>query len=118
MGYKLLVVVTIIVFAFACSKETNPVYTGDNDAPVIQAITFIPDTILAGESCLVKCTAFDANNDPLSYEWETVGNIAGKGESVYYTPNSCCSEPRIRLTVKDQKGGIFDTLFTVPFLYD
>ena len=113
MGYKKFFAVLIIYCVIGCSNNENP---------VIEAITFIPEIILAGESCIVTCTAVDQDNDKLSYEWETIGNIArdssGDGSSVFYTPNSCCGAPEIIVTVKDGRGGRADSQFTVPFQYD
>jgi hypothetical protein len=119
MRLKILVSVMIVGCASGCFE--NPVVDADNAKPVIQAITFIPDTIIAGESCIVKCTAADANNDALSYSWSTIGNVAkvdDVGKSVYYTPNSCCSEPEITLVVRDGRGGVVESTFVVPFKYD
>jgi hypothetical protein len=114
MGYKEFVAVLIICCAIGCS----PVSTGENIAPEIKAITFTPEMILAGESCLIKCTAVDSNNDNLTYEWESVGYIYGSGSCVYYTPSSCCGVPRIKVTVKDGRGKSIDSSFSVPFEYD
>jgi hypothetical protein len=99
--------------------DTNHVDTvTNNSAPVIQAITFVPEKVLAGQSCIIKCTAVDSDNDKLTYEWESVGNIAGSGSSVIYTPNSCCGNPMINIIVKDGRGKSIDSIFAVPFSYD
>ena len=118
MGYKEFVAVLIICCAIGCNNNENPVSNGNNSAPVIQALTFKPDTIVAGESCVVICTAVDSNNDNLTYEWETIGYIYGSGSSVYYTPSACCGAPQIIVTVKDGRGGSTDSQFTVPFRYE
>ena len=120
MRFEIFAAALIICYATACNNK-NPVSDVNNLPPVIQAIIFRPDTIIAGQSCIVKCIAVDPNNDKLSYFWNTIGNIAmegGDGSSVYYTPNSCCSEPKIQLTVKDGRNGEADTLFDVPFKYE
>lgn len=118
MGLKEFGAVLIICCAAACNNE-NPV--SDVPPPKIQAITFIPEKIVAGQSCIVKCTAVDSSDEVLSYEWTTIGNIAkkeGDDATVYYTPNSCCSEPKINLTVTNSRGGRIDTTFDVPFVYE
>jgi hypothetical protein len=124
MRFGILTAALITGGALSCNNgnpvsDNNPHHVSgvDNTPPVIQAITFIPDTIIAGQSCLVKCTAIDSENDNLTYEWQTIGNIAGSGASIFFTPNSCCSEPKIQLTITDGWGGEFDTLFDVPFKY-
>jgi hypothetical protein len=113
MVYKKIVAFLIFFCAIGCNKE-NPVVVGNNSDPIIKAIVFIPDTLVLGESCLVKVIAADPDSDKLTYEWETVGNITGSGKSVAFTPNSCCGEPDIKVTVKDNKGGIKDTIVIVP----
>ncbi len=120
MRFETFCAILIIGFATACNDE-NPVSDVNNSSPVIQAITFNPDTVIAGHSCMVECTAVDPDNDNLSYEWNTIGNISGReegGARVYFTPNSCCGLPEIILTVKDGRGGSVDSQFTVPFKYD
>jgi hypothetical protein len=124
MRFEIFTAMLIMCCAVACNNgnpvsgvPNHPVSGTDNSPPVIQAITFVPDSIIAGQSCIVKCTAVDSNNDKLSYEWQTAGNIAGNGASIFFTPNACCSQPMISLTVKDGRGGEIDTLFKVPFKY-
>jgi hypothetical protein len=123
MRYKAFFGVLTICCVMVCKYEnpvsdSNKTAPADNSAPVIESVTFIPDTILAGESCLVKCTAFDPDDDDLSYEWETIGNIAGSGSSVFYTPNACCSSPAITVTVTDVWGKSTFSKITVPFKYE
>jgi hypothetical protein len=117
MRFKILAAVLIIGGTTACNNG-NSVSDGDNSPPVIQAITFNPPIVIAGRSCLVTCIAVDPDNDNLSYEWNTIGNTFGEGASRYFTPNACCSQPKIQLTVRDGRGGESDTLFDVPFQYE
>lgn len=114
MGPKEIVAALILCCTIVC----DPVSDGNNSNPVIESITFIPDTIVAGESCLVQCRASDPDNDHLSFEWETIGNIAGSGSNIFYTPNDCCGSPEITVTVKDGRGGRADSQFIVPFKYE
>ena len=118
MKLKVFAAFLIICCAAGCGNETgSAIADQDETAPVIQAITVVPDTILAGESCLIKCIAVDENGAQLTYEWSTSGNIAGSGSSVYYTPNSCCGQPQIIITVSNGRNSI-DTVYNVPFRYD
>ena len=145
MRYKEFVAVLMICCFIGCFNEENPVSDSTNPdpvilnpvdstkqdsliqntvsdsinyAPVIQTITSVPDTVVAGESCLIKCTVIDSNNDELTFEWQTTGNIAGSGSSIFYTPNSCCGQPQIIITVTDGRGGSADTMYNIPFKYD
>jgi hypothetical protein len=117
MKYKELVAVLIICCAAGCGDKGNPVTSGNNTDPVIQAVTFMPDTIGLGESCLIEVKATDPENDNLKFKWETVGNISGSGSVVYFTPNACCGSPSVTITVDDGKGGTKDSLVIVPIKY-
>ena len=118
MKYKIIAVVMIICCAAGCKNTENPVSPGNNHDPVIKAIISIPDSVEAGKSCLVEVFAADSDGDNLTYEWESPGIISRSpsqsGSQVFYTPNSCCGEPQIKVTVKDNKGGSKDTVITVP----
>ena len=63
---------------------------------------------------MLEVFAADPDGDKLTYEWESPGIISGGGATIFYTPNSCCGEPKIMVTVKDNKGGSEDTVITVP----
>jgi hypothetical protein len=114
MKYKEFVAILVICCAAGCNKNENPVSDRANSAPVIQAIISIPDTVKLGASCLVEVFAADSDGDKLTYMWESPGIISGSGSTIYYTPNSCCGEPKIIVTVKDNRGGSKDTVITVP----
>jgi hypothetical protein len=118
MKYKGVVAILFICCVIGCSNNENPVSSGDNSDPQILAVTFSPDIIRAGESCLVNCKATDQDNDNLSYKWNIVGNISGSGSSIFYTPSACCGQPIIEITVEDGKGGSVDTMITVNLAYE
>jgi hypothetical protein len=118
MRYKDFFVVLMLCCVLGCSEKENPVSDGNNSAPEILAVTFIPDTIVAGESCLIQVKAVDPDSDNLSYEWESVGSIAGSGAMVIFSPGSCCAAPWLFLTVKDGKGGVTDSAVQLPFIYE
>jgi hypothetical protein len=118
MCCKNVFLVFIILCILGCGNNDNPVSTVNNSNPVIQSVTFSPDIIRAGESCIIHCEAFDEDNDKLSYQWETVGPTSGSGASIFFTPSACCGLPIIILTVDDGKGGSVDTMITVPFSYE
>ena len=118
MKYMVLFAILTIGSIIGCSNSGGPVSTENNTAPVIVSVTFVPDTIIAGESCLIQVEAVDSDGDKLSYEWESVGSMAGSGPKVIFSPGSCCAAPWIFITVKDGKGGVTDSAVHLPFLYD
>jgi hypothetical protein len=115
MRYTDLITVLILCCAAGCSNNNNSVVNSDNSVPVIKAITCIPDTVYAGQSCLVSCVVDNKDNDTLDYIWEAAGNISGSGPTITYSMNSCFCVPQIRVTVIDRMGGCTDSVFTVPF---
>jgi hypothetical protein len=117
MRYKEFFAVLIICCAIGCNNTKNPVSSSNNSAPIIQAVIFMPDTIKLGESCMIEVNAVDPDSEKLSYEWETVGNISGKGSIVWFTPNACCGSPSVIITVRDGNGGSRDSLVIVPIKY-
>lgn len=114
-----IVISTILLFLVAgCSDSGNGTPVDPNNTkPVIKSITFIPDTVIAGKSCLIICEVVDQENDKLEYFWESPGSIDGSGENVYFSPGSCCGAPIVTVTVKDSNGGKTDSSVTVPFKY-
>jgi hypothetical protein len=118
MRYKEFVAVLVLCCAGGCSKNGNPVINSNNSAPIIQSVTFNPDTVIAGKSCLVQCIAVDPDSDNLSYHWESVGTMAGSGSKRIFSPGACCGAPWLVITVEDGKGGITDSAVTVPFKYE
>jgi hypothetical protein len=117
MKCKVIAAVIIICCVAGCKKTENPVSSGTNHDPVILAFISMPDSVEPGKSSLVEVFAADSDGDNLTYEWESPGIISRsasqKGSQVFYTPNSCCGEPKIKVTVKDNKGGSKDTVITV-----
>lgn len=118
MRYMNFFIVFMLFCIIGCSEKENPVSDANNSVPMIVAVTFVPDTVVSGESCLVQCKAVDPDNDNLTYEWESVGSIAGSGPKVIFSPGSCCGAPWIFLTVKDGRGGIIDSAINIPFIYE
>ncbi|MBN1602775.1 MAG: hypothetical protein JW915_14290 [Chitinispirillaceae bacterium] len=117
MKLKILFVLLTIWCFTGCNNSETPVSNADNSDPVIIAVSFSPNPVTAGRSCLITCKASDQDNDNLSYKWVTVGNVSGSGSSIFYTPSACCGQPVIEITIEDGKGGSVDTIVNVPFVY-
>ncbi len=115
MRYKEFVAVLIMCFVIGCGNNESPISSSNNSAPIIQAVTFIPDTVVLGRSCLVTVDAVDPDGDQIIYEWESIGVISGAGDgaSVWYTPNACCANPLIMIHIKDGRGGSKDSTVIV-----
>jgi hypothetical protein len=122
MKYKVIAAVMILCCAAGCNKTENPVTPkvtpGSNHDPVILSVTTIPDSVEEGKSCLVEVLAADSDGDSLTYEYLTPGIISRSPSQppseAFYTPNSCCGQPQIIVTVKDDNGGRKDTMIVVP----
>lgn len=52
------------------------VIESDNKPPVIQSLTSSADTIKVNETATITCTAYDPNDDPLTYAWQLVSSVA------------------------------------------
>ena len=117
MRKKEFIAAIIIFCALGCDKNENPVTPGINHDPIILSIFSIPDSVEEGKSCIVEVVAADSDGDSLTYLWESPGILSRSpsqiGSEVFYTPNSCCGEPQIKVTVSDNKGGSKDTIITV-----
>ena len=118
MGKKRFVLLAIVPLLIGCIGDENGVSSKINSEPEIQAFTATPDSVIYGESCVVRCSAVDPDNDQLSYEWEaTAGSISGSGSEVIYTPADCCEGPIIKVTVKDKKGGEVKKEMMINLIY-
>jgi hypothetical protein len=112
--------VILLCFAAGCNKTENPVtpLPGINRDPIILSVITIPDSVEEGKSCIVEVNAADSDGDKITYEFLTPGIISRSPSQppyeAFYTPNSCCGQPQIIITVKDGNGGQKDTMIVVP----
>jgi len=118
--YKIAVLLLAIMSTllwYGCSDDddvTNSNNDPNNQAPVIDSIIAIPDTITAFTSSMVTVYAHDPDSGSLSYSWEahSTGSwltaISGSGNFKEF--GSCCSTSEIKsgevvAIVSDNQGG-------------
>ena len=67
----IMVICIQLLFIIGCCKDddnSNPTQS-QNHAPVIQAVTASPDTIIATNDSDLSCVATDVDGDSLAYTW-------------------------------------------------
>jgi hypothetical protein len=112
-------IVLSVICIIACDKNDNPISNQENNAPVIQAITFNPDTLRSNESCLVKVIVSDPDNDELKYQWSSSGTLSPNKPDpsrIFFFPGLCCGPPTITILVEDGNGGSDDSTISIPLL--
>jgi hypothetical protein len=77
-----------------------------NYNPVIERIKAVPRKIDLGETSVIKCFAYDLNNDTLIYNWSASGGVinGNSSEVIWNAPNSA-GNYLIKCSVDDQNGG-------------
>jgi len=85
-----------------------------NQPPVIGSLTANPTTLASGGTTTITCTAYDPNNDPLSYTWTTgTGTINGTGSQVVWSLPLSAGTYTITCEVSDGKAGTSSSIATV-----
>lgn len=95
---------------------TKPVMiaSGTNHFPVI-ALESDSDEISAGGSATITATGYDADKDPLTYQWSTSGGqIVGSGEKVTFNASGVApGKYTVRARATDGKGGVATSLIEI-----
>jgi len=104
MNKRWLVTVIIVVVAVIVAILLDTMLA--NHRPVIIGLEAHPEKVLPLGSCQIMCTASDADDDELSYNWSTSGGgINGEGATVtWIAPNSVGSY-NVTVKVTDSRGG-------------
>lgn len=99
-----LFVLLFILLIFTCS-DSNPTENFNNSAPQIIHLIALPDSVEFNASVLVFCSAYDADNQKLSYHWNSnCGTILGVDSVItWVAPDFVCS-PWIYCSVSDTYG--------------
>jgi len=104
MNKRLLVTIVIVVAAVIVAIILDTVLA--NHRPAIVSLEATPGKVSPSGSCQIVCTASDADEDELSYNWATSrGEINGEGATVtWHAPRSSGSY-NVTVIVIDGRGG-------------
>lgn len=61
---KYVVALIILILISGCNQSTEP-----NHDPVVNSIVAFPNQVHVSDSFAVFCSAYDADGDPLTYDW-------------------------------------------------
>ncbi len=76
-----------------------------NRPPVITTFTIEDRTLGVGETTKISVVAFDPDDDPLDYEYDTItGTIQGTGPEVTYVAPTTPGTDTVSVIVTDQRG--------------
>lgn len=77
-----------------------------NNCPVISSLEAEKDLVAPFDTCEIKCVAFDANGDNLTYDWSaTGGGFSGVGSVATWTAPNNCGSYVVTVVVADGRGG-------------
>jgi len=77
-----------------------------NHRPAIVGLEAIPEKVSPLGACQIVCTASDADDDELSYNWSANGGeLDGVGYNVTWTAPSSVGSYNVTVTVTDGQGG-------------
>ncbi len=78
-----------------------------NYLPRIKSLTALKSLILCGENVAIYCTAFDRENNPLTYNWNASdGAFIGNGSPVIWTAPDSAGTFNLFCSVDDGNGGV------------
>ena len=123
MNKRLLVTIVIVAAAIVLAIILDTVLA--NHQPAIVSLEATPAKVSPLGTCQIVCTASDADEDELSYNWSTKGgDINGEGATVtWHAPRSSGSY-NVSVTVIDGRGGEVTNHVTIevrtnkpPYIY-
>jgi hypothetical protein len=104
MTRRWLVTIVIVVVAVVLAIILDTMLS--NHRPAIVALQADPQKVTPSESCQILCTASDADNDELGYNWSVSGGeIHGVGYNITWTAPPSEGSHNITVTVTDGRGG-------------
>jgi len=104
MNKRWLVTIVIVVVAVILAIILDTMLS--NHRPVIVGLEADPQKVTPSGSCQILCTASDADDDELGYNWSiSGGEIHGVGHNVTWTAPGSESSHNITVTVTDGRGG-------------
>jgi hypothetical protein len=102
----------IIALSSACGPSPEPTPTptptpSGNQPPVISSLIPAQTQVLPSDIIEIRYEASDADGDAITYEWATIGGkFTGSGPVVSWIAPKDYGTYDIKVTVKDNKGGI------------
>jgi len=104
MSKRWLVTIVVVVAAVILAIILDTVLA--NHRPAIVGLEATPGKVIPLGTCQIACTASDADEDHLSYNWSVDGGeVNGEGDTVtWYAPRSVGSYT-VTVTVTDGRGG-------------
>ncbi|MGD2064864.1 MAG: hypothetical protein PVI95_00225 [Dehalococcoidia bacterium] len=104
MNTRWLVTIVIVAAAVIAAILLDTVLA--NHQPAILGLEATPEKVSPSGTCQIACTASDADEDELSYNWSaTGGEIDRAGANVTWTAPSSEGSYNITVTVTDGRGG-------------
>ncbi len=104
MNKRWLVTIIIVVVAVIVAILFNTMLA--NHRPIIIGLEADPEKVVPLGSCQVVCTASDADDDELSYNWSASdGEIKGVGANVTWTAPRSEGSHNVTVIVTDGRGG-------------
>ena len=104
MNKRLLITIVIVVAAVILAIILDTVLS--NHRPVIIGLEATPEKVSPSGTCQIVCTASDADDDELSYDWSVNGGeIDGVGYNVTWTAPSSVGSYNVTVIITDGHGG-------------
>jgi len=111
--------VFVLVAVMSCENPDQP--ESKNQAPEITLMEVLEDSVSLGWLTSVRCWAGDPDGDEVVYAWEASGgefiptemNSNARGSIVWWTPNEQTGEFEIKVTVRDNNGGVDERNVTI-----
>ena len=104
MNKRWLVTIIIVVVAVIVAILVNTMLA--NHRPIIIGLEAHPEKVVPLGSCQIVCTASDADDDELSYNWSASGGeINGEGDTVAWIAPDSAGSYNVTVKVTDSRGG-------------
>ena len=97
--------VEVLDTAGAAATEFLSITVAPNEAPIIASLSAGTDSLLPGESTLLRCEAHDVEGHTLSYSWMgPSGSLSGSGPEVTFIAPVRADSYHVAVTVTDELG--------------
>ena len=104
MNKRWLVTIVIVAVAVILAIILNTMLA--NHRPIIIGLEAHPEKVVPLGSCQIMCTASDADDDELSYNWSASGGeIDGEGDTVAWIAPDSAGSYNVTVKVTDSRGG-------------